>query len=98
MILYNYIETTNEGTDTIFVLLRLGNFIPYAYLQVYSLRFTVLLLLMAEKFHTVYVNHIVLVQATVDSYVYMLMCSPSDLWTTMHQNHDSNVRDLDLVI
>lgn len=41
MILYNYIETTNEGTDAVFVLLRRGKFIPYAYLQVDPLYFTV---------------------------------------------------------
>lgn len=98
MILYNYIETTNEGTDAVFVLLRRGKFIPYAYLQVDPLYFTVSLLLMTENFHTVSVNHIVLIQASVDSYVCMLMCAPSDLWTTRHQNRDSNARDLDLVI
>lgn len=98
MILYNYIETTNEGTEAVFALLRWGKLIPYAHLQVDPLCFTVPLLLMAENFHTVSVNRIVLTQASVDSYVCVLMCSPSDLWTARHQNHDSNARDLDLVI
>lgn len=40
MIIWN-LETINERADTIFVLLRWGKFIPYAYLQVYSLCFTV---------------------------------------------------------
>lgn len=53
---------------------------------------------MAEKFHNMYVYHIVLIQVSVDTYMCLLMFSPSDLWTASHQNYDSNARDLDSLI